>query len=77
MGKRDVICALAADQGVMWMKPSTGSKLDCALNIATESNDIDLVKTLLSHTQRSTVSEDMKVQTETVVRGIRTKKPIT
>ncbi|KAI4656547.1 uncharacterized protein J4E79_008103 [Alternaria viburni] len=70
MGKRDTVCALTTEQGAMWTKCSTGSELVCALDLAVQNDDLDLVEVLLSHTQRSTVSEVMKVQTVAVVRGI-------
>ena len=70
MGKRDTVCALTTEQGAMWTKLSTGSELRCALELAVQNDDLDLVEVLLSHTQRSTVSNVMKVQTSTVVNGI-------
>jgi len=70
MGKRDTVCALTTEQGAMWTKCSTGSELGCALELAVQKDDLDLVEVLLSHTQRSTVSKVMKVQTMTVVNGI-------
>ncbi|KAI4681900.1 uncharacterized protein J4E84_007497 [Alternaria hordeiaustralica] len=70
MGKRDTVCALTTEQGAMWTKLSTGSELRCALELAVQNDDLDLVDVLLSHTQRSTVSKVMKVQTITVVNGI-------
>jgi len=70
MGKRDTVCALTTEQGAMWTKCSTGSELGCALELAVQNDDLDLVEVLLSHTQRSDVSKVMKVQTITVVNGI-------
>ncbi|KAI4714896.1 hypothetical protein J4E89_000579 [Alternaria sp. Ai002NY15] len=70
MGKRDTVCALTTEHGAMWTKCSTGSELGCALELAVQNDDLDLVEVLLSHTQRSTVSKVMKVQTSTIVNGI-------
>jgi len=61
MGKKDIVVALTAEQGVMWTKSSTGSELGCALELAVQNDDLDLVEVLLSHTQR----------TITVVNGIK------
>ena len=70
MGKRNTVCALTTEQGAMWTKCSTGSELGCALELAVQNDDLDLVEVLLSHTPRSTVSKVMKIQTITVVNGI-------
>lgn len=70
MGKKDTVCALTTEKGAMWIKLSTGSELGCALELAVQNDDLGLVEILLSHTQRSTVSKVMKVQTTMVVRGI-------
>ncbi len=71
MGRKDIVTALTAEQGVsMWEKTSTGSDFGCALELATQTDNLDLVETLLSNAQRSTVKKVMKLQTGTVLRGI-------
>jgi hypothetical protein len=71
MGKKDIVCTLAAEHiGCMWARASTVSTLGCALELVVQNGDLDLVEILLSHDQRSTAAKDMRVQTATVVRGI-------